>query len=298
MASLAAASVNEFAQGASGSIQPFLKWPGGKRWLTPILAPALRERLSNRYFEPFLGSGAMYLGLDPDEATLSDINAELIETIDTITREPERVIEAVWRFSNTAECYYRVRSSKPRTPIGTAARFLYLNRTAWGGVHRLNRRGEFNTPFGNSGRVICRRKSVIGAAKRFAKAQLVACDFAQMVGQAGLGDVVYADPPYVGPNSGHKHFKRYTRNGFDWGDQKRLAIALREAAERGATVAVSGRASLEIASLYPDWQILEVARACRMSRDPGARGSFDEIVVLSFGSESFPRALTLSQSRP
>ena len=200
----------------SATVQPFLKWPGGKRWLVPQLAPILQEGLRGRYFEPFLGSGAMFLGTEPSEAVLSDINNELITTLTEIASDPERVVAAVWRFSNTADCYYRVRRSQPRTAIGVAARFLYLNRTAWGGVHRLNRRGEFNTPFGDSGRVICRLKPVQKAAALFADATLLSGDFEEVVDLAREGDVIYADPPYVGPHTGHDHFKRYNKSGFSW----------------------------------------------------------------------------------
>ncbi len=139
------------------SVRPFLKWPGGKRWLAPWLAEIIRPELGGSYYEPFLGGGAVFLQLSPATAVLSDLNEDLITTLDTIRNYPERVVHAAWRFTNTKTCYERVRKMGPRTDIGAAARFLYLNRTCWGGIYRLNRKGEFNTPFGNSGRAICRK---------------------------------------------------------------------------------------------------------------------------------------------
>jgi DNA adenine methylase len=280
---------------ADSPVQPFLKWPGGKRWLVPQLAPLLRESLRNCYFEPFLGSGAMHLAVQSPRAVLSDINEELIVALSVIASDPEKVVAAVWRFTNTADCYYRVRRSQPRSEIGVAARFLYLNRTAWGGVHRLNRLGEFNTPFGNSGRVICRLKSVVEGAALFARAELRSADFEEIIDQAGNGDVVYADPPYVGPGSGHDNFKRYTRESFNWGDQLRLAAAAQRAAERGALVVVSGRASFGIEGLYPHWQALHVRRSCNVSRRTDARGAFDEVVLTSPNITEW-RALSTNRS--
>ncbi len=268
------------AQGAS-VVPPFLKWPGGKRWLVPQLAPRIRDQLQNRYFEPFLGSGAMHLGVQAPKAVLGDINEELIATLETVAREPERVVSAVWRFSNTAECYYRVRQSRPRTEVGLAARFVYLNRTAWGGVHRLNRKGEFNTPFGNSGRVICRLQAVVQAARLFASADLRVADFEEVMSEAGSGDVVYADPPYVSPTSGHDSFRRYSERGFSWADQERLASAAVEAFHRGASVAVSGRAGFEVERLYPGWTRVHAQRSSRVSRAPRGRGVFREVILLS-----------------
>lgn len=262
-------------------VLPFLKWPGGKRWLARDVAPILSRALRGRYHEPFLGSGAMFLALQPQDAVLSDINPELIAALQVIAVQPEEVVSAVWRLSNTADCYYRVRRSSPRTEVGKAAKFLYLNRTAWGGIYRLNRHGQFNTPFGNSGRVICRRKVVLDAAQHFARVSLRCMDFEESLAQAQSGDVVYADPPYAGPTSGHESFLRYTPRRFCWRDQVRLARAAHAAVERGAAVAVSGRTDFEIEKLYPEWTTIRLSRSCRVSRSVDARSAFKEVVLLS-----------------
>jgi DNA adenine methylase len=270
-------------------VAPFLKWTGGKRWLASAIAPLFAEHLERRYIEPFLGSGAMFLAFGPKQALLSDINGELIAALRTIATEPEAVVRTVWRYSNSADCYYKVRSASPRTEVGAAARFLYLNRTAWGGVHRLNRQGQFNTPFGNSGRVICRLETVLKAAQSFATARLRDGDFEQAMNEAGCGDVIYADPPYVSETSGHGTFRRYAKESFYWEDQLRLADAADRAAGRGARVAVSARAGQGIERLYPGWSVLQVQRCCRVSRKLGGRGQFDEVVLLSPGFQKMAR---------
>jgi DNA adenine methylase len=223
----------------------------------------------------------MYLAMQPERAKLSDVNEELIETLEVIATAADDVVSAVWRYSNTAECFYRVRASVPRTEVGRAARFLYLNRTAWGGIYRLNRFGQFNAPFGNSGRVICRRSSVVEAAAVFERAELESTEFEVAFARAEIGDVVYADPPYAGPSSGHESFMRYTPGRFRWLDQVRLAEVAKDAADRGVVVAVSGRADFDVESLYPGWIAMHLPRNCRVSRSVNARATFNEVVLIS-----------------
>jgi DNA adenine methylase len=184
--------------GLEAGAPPFLKWPGGKRWLAPLLAEIVRPDLKGTYFEPFLGGGAVFLQLNPERAVLSDVNPDLISFLETIRQCPRQVVNAVWRYTNTKECYYKVRKMRPRTSVGAAARFLYLNRTCWGGIYRLNREGEFNTPFGYSGRTICRLHEVLEGCVRFDRAELVCRDFEVSLPVCRKGDVVYLDPPLRG----------------------------------------------------------------------------------------------------
>lgn len=263
-------------------VEPFLKWPGGKRWLARLIAPVVNERLDGTYVEPFAGSSAVFLRTAPPAALLGDVNIELIETLETVAADPHAVVDAVWRFSNTADCFYRVRRSRPRTAVGRAARFIYLNRTAWGGVHRTNQHGEFNTPFGNSGRIICRRQTVTAASALLARASFHAVDFEKLVDRARAGDVVYADPPYVSTASERASgFQRYAPTAFRWADQQRLAEAAKRAVARGAFVLVSGGASSGVERLYEGWHVARFQRITRVSRHRKGRGPFNEIVMAS-----------------
>lgn len=259
---------------------PVLKWPGGKRWLAPTLAHALGADLRGRYYEPFLGGAAVYLRLQPVSAVLSDINAELVDFYNALAADPEALLRAVHRFSNTRICYYRVRSSEPRSAIGRAARFLYLNKTAWGGIYRLNRDGAFNVPFGNSDRAICSGKVVRAVARLFASASVVAADFEAQMSYTTKGDVIYADPPYttLGQNNG---FVRYNEQLFSWSDQQRLARAARAAKGRGAFVAVSGLWHHDMLGLYRGWWALQAVRPSLVSRQPRARRRVAEVVFFS-----------------
>jgi len=261
---------------------PFLKWAGGKRWLAPTLAPLIKAHLRRTYIEPFGGGAALLLHLAPTDAVLGDVNAELIETFQTVTATPDEVVCAVWRFSNTSDCYYRVRAAAPRTAVGRAARFIYLNRTAWGGIYRLNREGAFNVPFGSTGRRICRKNLIVNAAKALTGTRFAVADFSATIDAAGAGDVIYADPPYVGRDLGREEsFARYHFPAFTWSDQERLSRCTHAAAARGATVFVTARGAVGVEDLYPGWQTTPLSRQQRVSRRLDRRQLYAETLLFS-----------------
>jgi DNA adenine methylase len=211
---------------------------------------------------------------------LGDVNEALIEAFQTVRSAPEEVAHAIWRFSNNAECYYRVRGSVPRTTVGRAARFIYLNRTAWGGIYRLNGDGNFNVPFGFSGRTICRKELLVAASAALSGTTFVAADFATTIGGAVEGDVVYADPPYVGQALGREEsFTRYSYPPFHWHDQERLARVASAAAERGVAVFVTTRAGVGVEDLYPGWQTMPLRRRQRVTRDIERRLDYRETLI-------------------
>lgn len=273
---------NEQNSDGTGLTAQVLKWPGGKSWAADQLAQLAKAELgeSGCYKEPFLGGGATFFTLKPVQATLSDANPNLIDFFEVLRSDPEGLLNAVWRLSNTREMYYRVRGSKPKSRLGRAARFLYLNRTCWGGIYRENKSGEFNVPFGNSGRVICRKKTLFEAASILEKAALRCCDFETTLDQANLGDVVYLDPPYSA-GFGKECFSRYTANGFGWQDHIRLTSAARRAAERGAFVMVSGAMHLELLNGFRGWWLMPLTRHSMVSRTRESRFKVNEALILS-----------------
>ncbi len=270
---------------------PFLKWPGGKRWIAPVLSEILRGELSGHYFEPFLGAGAVFLRLRPTTANLSDNNAELIHFLHVVSEYPAEVVRRVWQWSNTRECYERVRMSRPRTHIGRTARFLYLNRTCWGGVYRTNRSGNFNVPFGNSGRALCSLQHVKRVSLAFSTAVIKHCDFGDAVSNAKHGDVVYADPPYTGMGEDNG-FLRYNEKIFSWADQMRLAATLRSARQRGVFVALSGLHHAELFELYSGWWKITVPRYSGVSRVTSSRRRVSEVVIFSRKPKVWPSHLS------
>lgn len=260
--------------------EPILKWPGGKRWLVPKLQGLLAAELENYYYEPFLGGAAMYLALSPTNAVLSDKNEQLIEFYRTCVENAEEVVSRARRFSNDEDVYYRVRSSKPNSSIGRAARFLYLNKTCWGGIFRLNQQGVFNVPFGNSGRKICKKSSVVNSSKRLQGATFWCCDFEESFSDAGKGDVIFADPPYTSRGQ-FNGFVRYNEKLFSWRDQVRLSESAKSARQRGTFVAVCGSYHRDILGLYENWWVVETQRVSAVSRKLGSRKQVTECVIIS-----------------
>lgn len=262
------------------SVDPLLKWPGGKRWLAKVIAPTLQSALLGTYYEPFVGGGAMFLAVNPESAVLGDCNGELIQFYQALQRNPDAVVDAVLRRKNTKDEYYRVRGSLPRSDVGRAARFLYLNRTCWGGVYRLNRKGEFNVPFGDSGRVICRRSHARSVAEMLSDVEFRCCDFSELCRRACEGDVVYCDPPYTTKGAGNG-FLRYNEMLFSWNDQQRLAEEAGSARKRGAFVAVSALNHFEILELYKGWWKLVRRRMSLVGRKRASRKKVEEVVLFS-----------------
>lgn len=261
-------------------LKPILKWPGGKRWLTSQVAPVLTNELTGTYFEPFVGGGAMFLALQPEVAVLSDSNPDLIAFYQACIANPAAVVAAAQRNSNCEDDYYFVRNSSPRTAVTKAARFLYLNRTCWGGIYRLNKAGEFNVPFGDNGRRICSRASIVEASKTFESASFLCSDFETMFTKAERGDVIFADPPYTSKGQ-FNGFVRYNERLFSWDDQRRLSRAAKAARSRGVFVSVCGSYHRDILGLYQNWWVLPLERESRVANDVNARRRVYECLIVS-----------------
>ncbi len=261
---------------------PFLKWAGGKQWLTPKLKP-LVERTKGRYIEPFLGGGSVFFATLPGKALLSDCNPELIDTYQTVRKEAARVIARLRRFSFTKDCYYRVRQSKPKSPVGRAARFIFLNRTCWNGLYRVNREGAFNVPMGSFDATpdfqVAER--LIAAQRALQSATILCQDFEDAIQRAKPGDTVYLDPPYT---VAHKNngFLRYNELVFSWYDQQRLALAARALRERGCMVILSNVDHPGIADLYKGFRIKKLERRSLVAGETTKRRLITELLITSF----------------
>lgn len=233
-------------------VVPFLKWPGGKRWIAEEIADELRPYLQKRYFEPFLGGGAVFFSLRPSRAVLSDTNADLINVYKEVKRSPQALIDGLKLMEVTAAEYQKVRASKPHAAHERALRFLYLNRTAFAGIFRLNRQGEFNVPFGGGARTpeILWRKELLAMASKVLKTAALSCaDFEDTMQKANAGDVVYCDPTYTVAHD-NNGFRRYNEAVFSWSDQLRLATSAAKASRRGALVIVSNAHHESLMELY------------------------------------------------
>jgi len=257
--------------------RPFLKWTGGKRWLSSEINDILLAS-RKRYYEPFLGGGAVFFSLRAWPATLSDINGDLITTYVQVRDNVDAVISRLQRLEIDRATFSRLRAMRPRSPVTQAVRMLYLNRTAFNGMYRVNSRGEFNVPFGcKEGTILCDEQLLRAASRALQNRTLVETDFEKVIDSAGAGDLVYADPPYTTCHD-NNGFRRYNESLFLWADQERLAKACKRAVRRGASVVVSNAAHREIALLYSAFTVRRVFRYTSISASAEGRGIVSEVV--------------------
>lgn len=265
---------------ASDEVGPFLKWPGGKRWVAPLIGDIIRPYVARFYIEPFFGGGSVFFSLQPAHAILSDANPLLIECMRAVRDGADIVLRALARWSNSGECYEQVRKLRCRSTTVAAARLIYLVHTCWGGLYRVNLRGDFNVPFGGAGRPVFGRRRLKACSQVLSQALILCNDFEPVINFAKAGDAVYADPPYttLGQNNG---FVKYNEHLFSWKDQERLARVCQEAAKRKVFVIVSGMFHPSVLALYPGWWCIRVSRMSCVSTSIGARRQVVEALICS-----------------
>ena len=238
---------------------PFLKWPGGKRRLAQSIISLVPEKY-NDYYEPFLGSGALFFALGPARAFLSDRNSDLISAYKEVRNNPELLIARLRKFRNTERHYYTIRSARLRNEASKAARLIYLSRLSFNGIHRVNLRGEFNVPYGHKTHLpACEPEVIRAASQRLRKATIRAADFEAAVSEAKTGDLVYLDPPYTTAHS-NNGFVKYNARIFTWRDQERLANVASRLARRGCSVIISNADHPSIRNLYKGFRAVKIAR--------------------------------------
>ncbi|WP_445356328.1 DNA adenine methylase [Microbulbifer sp. EKSA008] len=265
-------------------IKPFLKWAGGKRWFVHKHSSLIPQEF-NRYIEPFLGSGAVYFHVEPERAILGDLNQDLVDTYIALRENWSLVLRYLRRHHNfhCKEYYYQVRSEKPRSIYTRAARFIYLNRTCWNGLYRVNLKGEFNVPIGTKSSVIFPDDQFEEVSLMLQGAELFHTDFEALVDEAGRGDLLFVDPPYTVKHN-LNGFVKYNEKLFSWCDQERLLMALERARRRGAQVLATNAYHESVRNLYQDnFQLIEANRTSTISGDVSKRDSFEELIIYSGG---------------
>lgn len=265
-------------------ITPFLKWPGGKRWLVASHA-GIFPRDYNLYIEPFLGAGSVFFHLQPRLALLGDLNPDVITAFQGVQMNPsgvQRLLEA-HHIKHAKDHYYKVRDSEiPRLRAEKAARIIYLNRTCFNGIYRVNRQGNFNVPIGTRSSVKLDTDDFPSAARLLSMAQIVLSDFEPLIEKAQEGDFVFLDPPYTVRHN-RNGFIKYNEKMFSWEDQERLAKAATRAAERGAIVLVTNAAHSMISNLYTEdlFRFKTVSRFSGIAASSASRRQYEELVILS-----------------
>ena len=264
-------------------VKPFLKWPGGKRWLLQRHSQLFRNA-TERYVEPFLGGGAVYLHLQPARALLSDINPDVIAVYAAIRTSWRAIVRQlqVHQIHHSNAYYYNIRDEDPKDPVERAARILYLNRTCFNGIYRVNLQGKFNVPMGTKTRVILPDDDFEAVARLLQSTALNHCDFEETLCQCKKGDFVFADPPYTVRHN-NNGFIKYNETLFLWSDQQRLAKALKVAYLRGADVLCTNADHASVRGLYDPafFEMSVVSRYSSISASPESRKHFNELIIRS-----------------
>ncbi len=266
-------------------VVPFLKWAGGKRWLAANHL-SLFPRQYCRYIEPFLGSGAVFFALNPKRATLSDLNQELVLTYQAIRDDWKGVVSVLEEHQrlHSTEHYYSVRGSSPSSVAERAARLIYLNRTCWNALYRVNMKGEFNVPIGAKTAVLMDTDDFEEVSRRLQDVELLCSDFDDIIRGASGGDLVYADPPYT-VRQGNNGFVKYNDRLFRWEDQVRLRNSLAYAVSRDASVVVSSADHSSIVELYGgDFLAHHIERSSVIAGTNSARGKCRELLICGGGT--------------
>lgn len=211
--------------------KPFLRWVGGKTWLARSFASHFNVKIKGRYYEPFLGSGALFFQINPKLAHLSDANNDLIETYKAVRDAPREVISTLRTYRNTEDFYYELRGSAPEGSTEKAARFIFLNRTSYNGIYRVNLKGVYNVPYGGVGKTFLDPSAILNASSTLKNVTITCQDFHKAVSQASFDDFVFLDPPYTVSHN-KNGFIKYNEKLFSLDDQYRLAQSIRSLMDR------------------------------------------------------------------
>jgi DNA adenine methylase len=272
-------------------LQPFLKWAGGKRQLVPEIRKYVPHKFK-LYFEPFVGAGAVLFDLQPQAALINDANEELVNCYRVIKKDPEGLIAHARQHRNTKEYFYSLRSLdrepgfKSLSALERASRIIFLNKTCYNGLFRVNSQGQFNVPFGKYTNPVIVDEIVIRAVSRFfneARVEVSNEDFEVALSGAGRGDFVYLDPPYD-PLSDTSSFTGYNLNSFGRNEQQRLQRVCDDLTRRGCKVLLSNSATEFIRDLYSDttrYTIVEVEANRNINSVGTSRGKISELLIFN-----------------
>lgn len=268
---------------------PYVKWAGGKGRMLGHIVPRVPQSFG-RYFEPFLGAGALYFELARQgrikNAYLGDTNTELMNAYRVLKAGASALVEelsdkSVYLYDRDAFMGARAADPAGMSDVKRAARFIYLNRTCFNGLYRVNKDGRFNTPFGTyKDPVICDSENLLAVGKALRRASLIESSFEWVEKRARAGDVVYFDPPYM-PLSGTSKFTAYTEEGFGLVQHRLLSMTFASLARKGVCVILSNSATPEVRSLYRDYEIVELQGARNVGGPASYRKPVTELMVVA-----------------
>ena len=269
-------------------MNPIIKWTGGKRQLLGDILPLIPNNITT-YVEPFLGGAAVLLALTPKRAVVNDANPELVNLYTVVRDNPGELLELLREHSagNTQEYYYEIRALdrdpgyEERPAVERAARFIYLNRTCFNGLYRVNSSGYFNVPYGRYKNPDIVNVDGITAVSEYLRSNDVTIHcggYANVLSDLPDGAFVYLDPPYM-PLTTTSSFTSYTRDGFTYDDQVTLRDRCAELRERGIQFLQSNSDTPEIRELYGDFNIRTVQARRAINSNASKRGAVNEVLI-------------------
>jgi len=267
--------------------RPFLKWAGGKGSLLSEILRRVPENF-DRYVEPFLGGGAVFFALAPKRALLSDLNEELINTFTMVRNHPEDLLEHLRSHKHSRKYFSNLRDLDrssdywTRNSIEKASRLIYLNKTCFNGLYRVNSRGEFNVPFGDyKNPNFADTENIHACSQALQHVDLRSGPFENLEADIRKGDFVYFDPPYV-PLNASSNFESYTKDGFGPENQQRLADFCRRLDAKGISFMLSNSDTSFVRELFSAFQIEVVQAARAINSKSERRGKVSEVIVRNY----------------
>jgi DNA adenine methylase len=262
--------------------KPVLKWAGGKQGLADRLIRFFPDEFS-RYYEPFIGGGSVLLSLQPKNAVIGDLNDWLLDTYAAIRTDHARVAKHLDEMVNTREEFERIRAIQPAAldVFQRAAHLIYLNKTCFRGLFRVNRKGQFNVPYGAYERRYYDPENLGVVANCLRDVEIRRTDFELCLSDVTSEDFVYLDPPYY-KQGGYSDFDRYTKWKFRENDQVRLAAVCRELDERGVRWLVSNSDTPFIRTLFDGYALLTIANRREINLNSQQR-DIDELIIRNYG---------------
>ena len=272
-------------------VAPFLKWVGGKRQLMPSIVEHLPENIKNlNYSEPFIGGGAVLLHLQPKNAIINDFNEELVNVYNVIKNNLSELIADLKKHDNNADYFYEIRGLdrteqfNDLTPVQRASRIIFLNKTCFNGLYRVNNAGEFNAPFGRYKNPNIVNEPTLKAVNKYLNTNNIIIrsgDYATVLEELDNRSFVYLDPPYH-PISESSNFTGYVQGGWNIFDQARLRDACNELTERGIKFLLSNSSSPQIRDLYENYNITTVKANRAINSNGADRGEVDEVLIRNY----------------
>lgn len=268
-------------------VKPFLRWAGGKTWILKHLNQIIGDTIFNNYHEPFLGSAAIFLALQPKgNVFLSDLNKELIDTYLTLKEQPKLVIDKLKTFQNTEEYYYKIRGTTFTSSVSRAAQFIYLNQTSYNGLYRVNLQGVYNVPYGYRKKNFLEEDKLIAVSLCLQRTVITCGDFDNIRPNVHKGDLVFLDPPYTVSHNDNG-FIKYNQKIFSLQDQYRLSSLIDYIKEKGAYYILTNAAHNTILDIFnKNDRLIELYRANLIGGKNAKRGQISEYIFTNISGDN------------